>query len=1140
MQYCPNCGMQNSDQAKFCAQCGLSLAGAALPQWQSVSPAAPQPASQPSAPQAAGGYAPPGQAAGLLHNRYLVLRLLGQGGMGAVYLAQDHNAFNRRCVIKEMLTYYSNPSEKLKAEKDFEREARLLATLRFDGAPQVYEYFIEAGKYYLVMEFVEGENLEDRATRLGGRLPADEAIDYGLQLANTLVYLGKQTPPVIHRDIKPANIILDQDQRKVKLVDFGLAKESAASGMTGTLSAPLGTPGYAPMEQYTNQVEPRTDVYALGATLHHLLSGRDPRSENGFDFPPISQYLPSVRPELEQIIARMLAMKVADRPNAAEVRDVFESFVRPSIRIAATANPFTFRSGPSVQDASELAITCDQYWEDGIYHLYQGHLEPWLDSINRHDLAVRAESIRVRGGNQAAGLEEFLRAANPTIPLPSLAVSTRAVDLGQVEKGSTVTARLQIKNAGRGCLYGRITPKVSWVTIRPQDFSLMPNQTADLMINVNAAAFDEGALNQPAFEINSNGGQEIVACQGTVSWQPVLAVEPRRRLHLGEVLQDQLQPVTAPLILRNTGGGVLQGCLVTDLPWLSFDTADFAIPSGGSATINVTANLTDPTLQLLNGVVRIETASGTQELATTVGVRRDWYDSRTRTKDWLIYGALTGFAALAVSVVMGFAALILQQPGDFSSYERWYLVLLGMVALAVGGGAAIWYSQRRTARLDEMENYYHGRDLAGELHTVRFTLRKLIVLGAATLVFGLLAGLRSAGLVEGNDIYRLIGTPLAGLVFGVLLAMVGSPSPVLPASKPWLVKLWRGTQVDDSTTVLIVRTLGLMLTGAWLALAVDAWQRPWASAVWGALLGLLLSTETHRYLALRLRWLLDYIRPALLAGLGVFWALGMLSMLRGLLTIYRVLEGYSFVYWGFSGLDSIFWQLVYLAVGIAGALPGLWLSDNLGLARAQAWRLFIGLVGLLWLLSVPVYLLASLLLRWFLPEPWTHWLAFALTGGTIGAVLWALYTRRNQVEVASRRARHMMDQGVSQSRNLTLSAQGRLQQHIPTGGASSAPAWMQGAARRVQPAAAKVRLPGSVTRNLRSLSLPSLAEIEQQMPLALALAAALTTLMLHPIASRLVVSIAFGLGTVFVFLLLLIALVFGIRYGVQYWRRRNP
>ncbi len=1130
MQYCPSCGMQNSDQAKFCAQCGRTLAGAAPP----LPPIAPaQPAGVQTLPQ-------PVAAPNLLHSRYLILRLLGQGGMGAVYLAQDHNAFSRRCVIKEMLPYYSNPAEKLKAEKDFEREARVLATLHFDGAPQVYEYFIEGSKYYLVMEFVEGENLEDCATRQGGRLPVDEAIEHGLQLANTLIYLSKQTPPVIHRDIKPANIILDQDQRKVKLVDFGLAKESATAGMTGTLSAPLGTPGYAPMEQYTNQVEARTDVYALGATLHHLISGRDPRSENGFDFPPLSQYLPGVRPELEEIIARMLAMKVADRPSAVEVRDVFESFVRPPTPAAAAANPFTFRAGPSVSDAAELAVLCDQYWDDGIYHLYHGHLEPWLDGINRHDLAVRAESIRLRGGNQAAGLEEFLRAANPTIPLPSLAVSTRTVDLGQVEKGGTAAANLQIKNAGRGCLYGRITAQTNSVTVRPQDFSLMPDQTANLSVAINTASLDEGVFDQPAFEISSNGGQESVNCQATVTWQPALSVEPRRRLHLGEVLQDQLQPVTAPLILRNTGGGVLQGRLATDLPWLSFDTQDFTIPSGGSATIHITANLTDPTLQLLNGIVRIETPNGTQELATTVGVRRDWYDSRTRTKNWLVYGALVGFAALALSLVLGLIAKIMQDPSDFGDLDGRYGMLMFIVAAAAAGGASIWYSRRRTARLDEMENYYNGRDLAGELPASQFAVHKIVALAAAGLLFGALTGIRFAGLADGNDLYRLLGTPVAGLLFGLLLGLVGSPSPALPISQPWLTTLWRGSHLDNSVTVLLVRTLGLMMTGAWLALAVDAGDRPLLALFWGALLGLLLSSETHQYLALRLRWLLGFVRPALIVGLGVFAALATAVMVQNLPRIYHVQAMYSYVNWGFDGVAAIFWRFMYLAIGMAGALVGLWISDNLGLARVQAWRLFAGLVVLLWLTSLPIYLLGSLLFHWFLPWEWVDWLVFILTGAAISAVLWALFTRSNQMEMASQRARQMMDQGVGHSRNLTRSAQGRLQQHVPGNASASLPSWVQSATKSVQPLAAKVNVSARFTSRLHALSLPSLTEMEQHTPPALALAAGVTVLMLQNLASGMVVSIAFGLGMVFVFVLLLIALMFGIRYGIQYWRKRNP
>src|SRR5690606_34662334 len=121
------------------------------------------------------------------------------------------------------------------------------------------------------------------------------------------------------------NIILDQQQGKLKLVDFGLAKEDASSDISGTVTTPLGTPGYAPVEQYRGHVEPRTDVYSLGATLHHLLTGRDPRMETAFDFPPIRTYLPDASEELEELVRRMLSTRAAERPKAADVRDTLEA-----------------------------------------------------------------------------------------------------------------------------------------------------------------------------------------------------------------------------------------------------------------------------------------------------------------------------------------------------------------------------------------------------------------------------------------------------------------------------------------------------------------------------------------------------------------------------------------------------------------------------------------------------------------------------------------------------------------------------------------------------------------------------------------------------------------------------------------------
>jgi serine/threonine protein kinase len=1137
MLFCSNCGAQNAPAARFCAQCGHAMTGF-LPSGQAgQTPVVTPPQSLPpvSAPQ-------PGalHAQTQLHGRYQIIRLLGQGGMGAVYLAQDKNAFNRRCVVKEMLPYYSNPAEKLKAEKDFEREARVLATLRFDGAPQIYEYFIEQGKYYLVMEFVEGENLEDRLTRLGGKLPLDEVLEYGAQLANTLVYLARQTPPVIHRDIKPANIILDQDQNKVKLVDFGLAKENVGSGMTGTLSAPLGTPGYAPMEQYTNQVEPRTDVYALGATLHHFLSGRDPRTENSFDFPPLSRYLSGVRPELETLIARMVAMKVNDRPAASEVRDELEAMLRPQLAaVASGVKPFTFRAGPAAFDADGLALLCDQHWEDAIYHLYAGHFEAWLDSVNRHDLAVRAESIRIRDGDQSAGLEEFLRAANPTIPLPSLAVSARSLDFGRVEKGATAPATVQIKNAGRGCLYGRAAPQVGWITVRPQDFSLMPNQVIDLTVTLASAALGEGALSQPCLEITSNGGIESVAGAAEVTWQPALSVEPRRRLAIGVVTPDQLQPVTAPLVIRNTGGGVLHGRVIADQPWLTFDAESFAVPSGGSVAIQVTANVTDPTFQISSGTIRVQTGRQAQEIAATVGVRRDWYDPKTRTRTWLAYGALTGYGYLAAAAAAGLGVLFPTALIQRQNMDGWQWVALICVVLAVSAGAALYFSRRWTPRLDEMENYYHGRDLAVELQPSRFRLKKLIALGVVGLVIGAWLGMRSTLYLDGNGLHWLLWTPLFAVIGGLLFGAAGAPSPALPSS-PTMARFWRGAALDDSQSFQAVRTLGLMLIGAWFSVIISASNYAISALWWGALVGLLLATETHHFLTLRVRWLLTPVRTALIVGLGVYFTMGFLSQLRYLPVTATIIEGYGRLTLSFPGIDGLLWLALLSFAGWLGALGGLWVMDNGGLPRPQAWRLLLGMTVVLAVSVAPLYLLLGLIFGLFMPGAVGDWIVFLATAGAIGFVSWALLAQRAQVESVTQRAQGLLSQGVNQSKVLTKNAQGRLQQQGALAAPLQTPGWLKTIGMRLRGWLARIKAPAWLVRPLRAFSLPSLAELENHIPLALAAAAAVVALILVEQVVRFLLGAMVGLGIVFVVLFLAATLLVGLRVAVLYLRSRNP
>ena len=205
----------------------------------------------------------------MLNNRYRIVRLLGQGGYGAVYRAWDLN-FELICAIKE--NFETTPE----AQRQFLREACLLHVLRHPNLPQVKDHFIVPGQgQYLVMDYVEGQNLEELRGTVGSALPEAQALHWIAQVCDALDYLHRQTPPVIHRDIKPANIRITPAGQAM-LVDFGIAKTYDPSLRT-TLGARAVTPGYSPFEQYgTGVTDARTDLYALGATLYTLLTGQEP------------------------------------------------------------------------------------------------------------------------------------------------------------------------------------------------------------------------------------------------------------------------------------------------------------------------------------------------------------------------------------------------------------------------------------------------------------------------------------------------------------------------------------------------------------------------------------------------------------------------------------------------------------------------------------------------------------------------------------------------------------------------------------------------------------------------------------------------------------------------------------------------
>jgi serine/threonine protein kinase len=215
----------------------------------------------------------PRQAAprNLLQGRYELIGPLGQGGMGTVYMARDLHLHNRPCVVKRLRDDFSHEDDKKKAVAFFEREADVLSRLQHPNIVHILDYFEEGSNYFLVMEYVEGRDLQDV---LGDRaLPFEQnkVLEWASQICDVLEYLHGHQPPVIYRDLKPSNIMIDVKGR-VKLVDFGIARPwHENSDNTHVVSG-----GYSPPEQYWGAADPRSDIYALGATMYFLLTGNEP------------------------------------------------------------------------------------------------------------------------------------------------------------------------------------------------------------------------------------------------------------------------------------------------------------------------------------------------------------------------------------------------------------------------------------------------------------------------------------------------------------------------------------------------------------------------------------------------------------------------------------------------------------------------------------------------------------------------------------------------------------------------------------------------------------------------------------------------------------------------------------------------
>ena len=249
----------------------------------------------------------------IIAGRYRLLDRLGQGGMGAVYLARDLRFQRRTVALKENL----NPAPEARAQ--FRLEAELLATLRHPHLPNVTDHLItREGRQFLVMDYVEGQTLTERVQQTGP-IPETQARAWGTQVLDALTYLHAQTPPIIHRDVKPDNVRLTPEG-KAMLVDFGVAKYLIPGQHTATV-ARAGSPGYAPPEQYAGGTDARTDVYAVGGLLYFALTGQAPLEAPlraaGQPMPPPRVLNRNISRRTERIILRAMAVDAAQRFQSA-------------------------------------------------------------------------------------------------------------------------------------------------------------------------------------------------------------------------------------------------------------------------------------------------------------------------------------------------------------------------------------------------------------------------------------------------------------------------------------------------------------------------------------------------------------------------------------------------------------------------------------------------------------------------------------------------------------------------------------------------------------------------------------------------------------------------------------------------------
>ena len=557
---CPNCGRLNRPGARFCASCQSPL-------------------------EVTDTRISPGQL--LDGGNYRVVRPLGRGGMGAVYLVAQTKAFDRLAVLKEVIEYFDplDPDARREAAQRFEAEARTLGDLKHPGIPDLYAYFSAGGHNYLVMEYIEGPDLADSLTGEdrdsgqivpGKALPVADVLHYTIEICAVLEHLAGRQPPVVHNDIKPGNIIVDQHTGRAVLVDFGTAKTRylASAG-----DSTYGTVGYAAPELYHGQSEPRSDVYSLAATAYHLLTDDDPR-----DHPSQYPQLYALPPDLADILRAALAEDVAQRPTAGQFRQYLEAYQ------AGQTGPLKalgFPDGDAADDRDELLTLAVKHWRYAAGILTDGTLARWLRHTLHDEPAAKAAEAAMRQWPQDpdAALNAFVGPLDPGL-LPPGKMELRTSSLRpQVGLGEKIPQAIEIANKGQGPLRGEVLSSRPWLSPASNVFFCPPGSICAVSVEIDATTLPPGTSHLAAVTLTpAKGMPEVVPVQVTVV-APAIRVEPAR-LDFGSV--PRRGPASVQTLTVTNPGPAIADCRMLGVPeWLTAKPAAFRLPPGAQEIVTL-------------------------------------------------------------------------------------------------------------------------------------------------------------------------------------------------------------------------------------------------------------------------------------------------------------------------------------------------------------------------------------------------------------------------------------------------------------------------------------------------------------------------------------------------------------------------